>query len=248
MIRSGKKTKTNEYNSKKHWKLVSYFYSRQCQGRCMVLKDPTFLSLDGHKEFSRVGKVHDTIGFYFKVLQHSQGLVDRNRCCGQELLPNIPRLQCKFEHTSFVEISVKDLKSYRATIYFELGGDSSLKQAFVSSLPKMLAWHTITIIEDRFKSITIPHIGYIRQAIFQAPNSIWTKRFVLKHIVQNIPALDTACSRIDLFTTSNSSCSSLRARGNSAKQYRRFKLRRPADNRSRMTRRTKFFRRRNLGN
>ncbi|KAH0652698.1 hypothetical protein KY289_030376 [Solanum tuberosum] len=63
-----------------------------------------------------------------------------------------------------------------ARIYFELGGDSSLKQAFVSSLPKMLAGHAMKIIKDRFKSITIPYIGYIRQAIFQALDSFCTKR------------------------------------------------------------------------
>ncbi|KAH0729895.1 hypothetical protein KY289_001083 [Solanum tuberosum] len=97
-------------------------------------------------------------------------------------------------------------------IYFELGGDSSLKQAFVSSLPKMLARHAMTIFKDRFKSITIPHIGYIRQVIFQALDSICTKRSVLKQVVQNSPALDKACSQSDLVT--------------------------------KMTRRTKFFRRR----
>ncbi|KAH0632845.1 hypothetical protein KY284_035631 [Solanum tuberosum] len=53
-------------------------------------------------------------------------------------------------------------------IYFELGGDSSLKQAFVSSLPNMLAVQAMMIIEDRFKSITITHIGNIRQAICQS--------------------------------------------------------------------------------
>ncbi|KAG5599698.1 hypothetical protein H5410_031068 [Solanum commersonii] len=78
------------------------------------VKDPRLLYLDGYKEFSQAGKVHDPI-----------------------------------------------------RIYFKLGGDSSLKQAFVSLLPKMLAVHAMKIIEDRFKSITIPHIGYIRQAIFQ---------------------------------------------------------------------------------
>ncbi|KAH0781400.1 hypothetical protein KY290_000998 [Solanum tuberosum] len=99
-----------------------------------------------------------------------------------------------------------------ARIYFELDGDSSLKQAFVLSLPKILAGHAMTIIEDRFKSITIPHIDYVRQAIFQALDSICTKRFVLKHVVQNNPALDKACSRSDLVTKSDCSCSSHRAR------------------------------------
>jgi len=52
-------------------------------------------------------------------------------------------------------------------IYFELGGDSILKQAFVSSLSKLLVGHAMKIIEDIFKSIIIPHIDYIRQVIFQ---------------------------------------------------------------------------------
>ncbi|KAH0765034.1 hypothetical protein KY285_000905 [Solanum tuberosum] len=99
-----------------------------------------------------------------------------------------------------------------ARIYFELDGDSSLKQAFVLSLPKILVGHAMTIIEDKFKSITIPHIDYVRQAIFQALDSICTKRFVLKHVVQNNPALDKACSRSDLVTKSDCSCSSHRAR------------------------------------
>ncbi|KAK4707449.1 hypothetical protein R3W88_032996 [Solanum pinnatisectum] len=99
-----------------------------------------------------------------------------------------------------------------ARIYFELGGDSSLKQAFLSSLPKMLAGHAMTIIDDRFKSITIPHIGYIRQAIFQALDSICTKRSFLKQVVQNNPALNKACSPSDLVTKSVYSCTSHRAR------------------------------------
>lgn len=65
-------------------------------------------------------------------------------------------------------------------IYFELGKDPSLKQAFISSLPKILVGYTKIIVKDMFKSITIPQIGYIRQAIFQALDSIYTKRSVLK--------------------------------------------------------------------
>ncbi|KAH0781390.1 hypothetical protein KY290_000988 [Solanum tuberosum] len=102
-----------------------------------------------------------------------------------------------------------------ARIYFELGGDSSLKQAFLSSLPKMLAGHAMTIFKDMFKSITIPHI-----------------------------ALDKACSRSDLVTKFDCSYLSHRAGRKTVKQYRRFKLPRPPDNPYRMTRRTKFFRRR----
>ncbi|KAH0725176.1 hypothetical protein KY284_001041 [Solanum tuberosum] len=135
-----------------------------------------------------------------------------------------------------------------ARIYFELGGDSSLKQAFVSLLPKMLAGHAMTIFKDRFKSITIPYIGYIRQAIFQVLDSICTKIFVLKQVVQNNPALDKECSRSDLVTKSDFSYSSRRARRKTVKQYQRFKLPRPPDNRYRMTRHTKFFRRRSQGN
>ncbi|KAG5584863.1 hypothetical protein H5410_045297 [Solanum commersonii] len=92
-------------------------------------------------------------------------------------------------------------------IYFELGGDSSLRQTFVSSLPRMLAVHAIMIIEDRFKSITIPHIRLHQASYLSSPGY---------H----------------------------RARRKSVKKYRRFKLPRPHDNRSRMTRHTKFFRRR----
>ncbi|XP_070056972.1 uncharacterized protein [Nicotiana tomentosiformis] len=59
-----------------------------------------------------------------------------------------------------------------AKIYFEIGGDINLKQAFVSSLPKLLASRTMTIIEEKFQSITIPQVGYIRQAIFIALEDI----------------------------------------------------------------------------
>ena len=70
-----------------------------------------------------------------------------------------------------------------AKIYFEIGGDINLKQAFVSSLPK-LASRTMTIIEQKFRSITIPQVGYIRQAIFVALEDICTKRSALKQIIQ----------------------------------------------------------------
>ncbi|KAK6773836.1 hypothetical protein RDI58_029075 [Solanum bulbocastanum] len=95
----------------------------------------------------------------------------------------------------------------------------------------------VIIAKDvRFKSRTIPHIRHIRQAIFQALDSIYMKRYVLKHIIQNNPALNKACSRTDLVTKSDSFCSSCRARQKSVKQYWRFKLLRPPDNQSRMTR------------
>ncbi|KAK4716587.1 hypothetical protein R3W88_014925 [Solanum pinnatisectum] len=106
-----------------------------------------------------------------------------------------------------------------ARIYFEHGEDSTLKQAFVSSLPKMLVGHAMKIIEDRFKSITIPHIGYIRKAMFQALDRIYMKKY--------------ACSQTDLIIKSDCSGSCYRARQKSVKQYRRFKLPRPPDNQSR---------------
>nr|XP_009787846.1 PREDICTED: uncharacterized protein LOC104235734 [Nicotiana sylvestris] len=64
-------------------------------------------------------------------------------------------------------------------IYLEICGDINLKQAFVSSLPKLLASRTMTIIEEKFQSITIPQIGYIRQAIFVALDDIyqWVPHF-----------------------------------------------------------------------
>lgn len=112
----------------------------------------------------------------------------------------------------------------------------------------MLARHATSIIEEKFKSVTLPQIGYIRQAIFQALDSICTKQAILKQIIQNNPALDRACSRDDLITKSDCPCSSRQARQKSYKQYRRFKLPRPPDDRFRMTRRTKYFRRRSPGN
>ncbi|XP_075099164.1 uncharacterized protein LOC142176027 [Nicotiana tabacum] len=66
----------------------------------------------------------------------------------------------------------------RAKINFEISGYINLKQAFVSSLPKLLASRTMTIIEEKFQSITIPQVGYIRQAIFVA----------LDEIYQDVPA------------------------------------------------------------
>ncbi|KAK6803148.1 hypothetical protein RDI58_000932 [Solanum bulbocastanum] len=135
-----------------------------------------------------------------------------------------------------------------ARIYFELGGDSSLKQAFRSSLPKMLVGHAMAIIKDRFKSITIPHIGYIMQAIFQPLDCIYQKRSILKQVIQNNPALDKVCTRSYLVTKSDCSCPSRRARQKTVKQYWRFKVTRVPNNRYRMTRHIKFFRRKSLGN
>lgn len=49
-----------------------------------------------------------------------------------------------------------------AKILLKLGKDPSMKQAFVSSLPKMLVGHIIMITKKKIKSIIIPHMGYIR--------------------------------------------------------------------------------------
>lgn len=65
-------------------------------------------------------------------------------------------------------------------IYFELGGDHSLKKAFVSLLPKMLIGYMITIVEEKLKSIIVPQIGYFKHANFQSLDSIYTRTFILK--------------------------------------------------------------------
>ncbi|KAK6786290.1 hypothetical protein RDI58_014815 [Solanum bulbocastanum] len=67
-------------------------------------------------------------------------------------------------------------------------------------------------------------------------------------IVQNNPTIDKACNRGDLVTKSDCSCLNRPARQKSVKQYRKFKISRPPDNQSRMTKRTKFFKRICLGN
>lgn len=50
-------------------------------------------------------------------------------------------------------------------IYTLRQGDINLQQAFVSSLPKLLASQSMKIIEETFRLITIPQVGYIRQVI-----------------------------------------------------------------------------------
>ncbi|XP_070017294.1 uncharacterized protein [Nicotiana sylvestris] len=114
-------------------------------------------------------------------------------------------------------------------IYFEIGGDINLKQAFVSSLPKLLASRTMTITEERFLSITIPKIGYIKQAIFVALDDICTKRSAQKQIIQHNPVLDKACRKSDLITGSGCSCHTSRRR----REFRRFRLPRIPDGKSR---------------
>ncbi|XP_019237109.1 PREDICTED: uncharacterized protein LOC109217322 [Nicotiana attenuata] len=69
-----------------------------------------------------------------------------------------------------------------AEIYFEVGGDINLKQAFVSSLPKLLASRTMTIIEEKFQSHNHPS------------------------------TLDKACRKSDLHTGSGCSCHTSRRR------------------------------------
>lgn len=88
----------------------------------------------------------------------------------------------------------------KAKIFFELGGDINLKQAFVLSLPKMLAGRIMIIIEDKYRSVTASNIGCIRQAIFCALDDIFAKGSAMKQIVKNDPALDIACCRSDLIT------------------------------------------------
>ncbi|XP_060210578.1 uncharacterized protein LOC132637517 [Lycium barbarum] len=126
-----------------------------------------------------------------------------------------------------------------AKMFFALDGEASLKQAFVSSLPKMLASQTMTIVEEKFQSITIPPIGYIRQAIFLALDDICTKRSVLKQIIRNNPALDKACEKSDLITWSSYSCHVPRRKG----RFKRFKWPRPSREGSQFRRRMKYFRR-----
>ena len=127
-----------------------------------------------------------------------------------------------------------------AKMFFELGGGASLKKAFVSSLPKMLASRTMTIVEEKFQSIAIPPVGCFRQAIFLVLDDICTKRSVLKQIIRNNPALDKACRKSDLITGSSCSCHVPRRK----ERFKRFKWPRPSGEGSQFRRRTKYFRRR----
>ncbi|XP_060211820.1 uncharacterized protein LOC132639387 [Lycium barbarum] len=101
----------------------------------------------------------------------------------------------------------------------------------------------MTIVEERFQSITIPPFGYIRQAIFLALDDIYTKRSVLKQIIRNNPALDKACGKSDLITGSSCSCYVPRRKG----KFKRFKWPRPSREGSQFRRRTKYFRRKSPG-
>lgn len=49
-----------------------------------------------------------------------------------------------------------------AKIYFELGEDTTLKKAIISSLLKILVGHMMRFEKEKFKSITFQQIGYIR--------------------------------------------------------------------------------------
>lgn len=87
-----------------------------------------------------------------------------------------------------------------AKIYFELGRNPKMKQVFLSSLLKILEGHTMIIMQEKFKSITVAQIGYILKDIFQTLDIICTKRSVLKKIIHNNIALNQACNKDDLVT------------------------------------------------
>lgn len=122
---------------------------------------------------------------------------------------NLYRQHFEMKYLSFDQDVIDMHFQKMAKILLKLGKDPSMKQAFVSSLPKMLVGHIIMITKKKIKSIIIPHMGYIRQIIFQALDNICIKIYILKQIIQNNPSLDRACRWIDFFTKSHYPFSSL---------------------------------------
>lgn len=111
----------------------------------------------------------------------------------------------------------------------------------------MLVNHTTIIVEEKFKFITIPQIGYIRKAIFQALDNMLQENHAEDNHQNNL-SLDWAYSNDDLFTKSECTCRRHKMSIKRRLLIKRFKPLRPSNDKSRATWQTRYFRIKSLDN
>lgn len=120
----------------------------------------------------------------------------------------------------------KDLSKHfkRIThLFYALGANINLKQAFLTSLPKVLAIGTEIYIQNKFGSILNLTAGQIRQATFLALEDICNKRSVIRDYMKGDACIDQACKRPELKIEGK--CFSCKRKGKKTKKrFRKIRL------------------------
>ena len=83
-------------------------------------------------------------------------------------------------------------------LFYILGANINLKQAFLTSLPKVLANGAEMYIQNKFGSILNLTPRQIRQAVFLAFEDICNKRGVIRDYLKGNVCIDQACKKLEL--------------------------------------------------
>ena len=85
-------------------------------------------------------------------------------------------------------------------LFFALGADINLKQAFISSLPKSLSDGAEMFIHNKYGSILNLSTGQIKQAVFLSLDDLCNKRKIIREYLKGDVCLDQACKKPELIT------------------------------------------------
>ena len=105
-------------------------------------------------------------------------------------------------------------------LFYSLGADINLKQAFISSLPKSLADGAEMYIHNKYGSILNLTPGQIKQAVLLSLDDLCNKRKVIREYLKGDVCLDQACKKPELITKGKcQACAPYKGR----KRFKRFK-------------------------
>nr|QJS95220.1 polyprotein [Petunia vein clearing virus] len=108
-------------------------------------------------------------------------------------------------------------------LFYHIGGDISLKQAFISSLPPILSERISALIKERGTSVTQMHVGDIRQTAFYVLDDLCSKRKFFNQMKKMSRDLEKACTKSDLIIKGDKGCSGY-CNPSRRRKYKRFKL------------------------
>ena len=105
-------------------------------------------------------------------------------------------------------------------LFFALGVDINLKQAFISSFPKSLADGAEMYIHNKYGSILNLSTGKIKQVVLLSLDDLCNKRKVIREYFKGDVCSDQACKKPELITKGKcQACAPYKKR----KKFKRFK-------------------------
>ena len=130
-------------------------------------------------------------------------------------------------------------------LFYILGAEINLKQAFISSLPKSLAEGAGIYIHNKYGSILNLTIGQMRQAVLVALDGLCHNRKVIREYLKGDVCLDQACKKPELIIQGKCKACGPFKRKRKFKKFKTFNKGYKQYSKRPFRKRWRFFKRRN---